>query len=107
MLKGSQMSKLRSSGTRVSQFATIDRRRTQQRGLITFAILHESPSYHNNNGLEKSDNKASVKQHPPTQIPLNWEGLLPSNQRVNWSAFGKGKCTVKPASSSFWRSSRL
>jgi hypothetical protein len=59
--------RVRNSSEPVRDFRS---RRTQSRGLITFAILLESPNYYNNNGLELSDNKPSVKQHPPTQIPL-------------------------------------
>jgi hypothetical protein len=50
--------RVRNSSEPVRDFRS---RRTQSRGLITFAILLESPNYYNNNGLELSDNNPSVK----------------------------------------------
>jgi hypothetical protein len=48
------------------------RRRTQQRGLITSAILHDSPNCYNNNGLETSDKKPSVKSS--CGLPIEMSG---------------------------------
>ncbi len=44
------------NGTRVSQVRDFRSRRIQSRGLITFAILHESLIWYKNNGLRMSDN---------------------------------------------------